>query len=346
MRCLAANSVSAPMNAWSNKSDILADMFHLSDPADIEPGQVVTVGPLPPTLVATLTERFRAWAVPEGLARDGFLVDHGARVRIVVTTGTVGVSTELMSRLPSLEAVVHFGVGYDNTDLASARARGIVVSNTPGVLDDCVADTALAMYLNLLRRFPEADRFVRNGQWHTGQFPLQHRASRRAVGILGLGRIGCAIASRLDALGCTISYHNRHERADVPYSYAVSPLELARNAEVLVVASSGGPENRGLVSRRVLEALGPDGYLINVARGSVVDETALIEMLETGKIAGAGLDVFAEEPDVPERLCALDQVVLLPHLASATLETRADMEGLTLANIAGYLAIGCLRSPV
>lgn len=312
----------------------------------IQPGQILTVGPLPPSLMATLSERYRARALPDGPQRAGFLVDHGAGVRVVVTTGAAGVDTRIMSTLPSLEAIVHFGVGHDNTDLASARARGVAVSNTPGVLDDCVADTALALYLNLLRGFCAADRFVRSGQWSREQFPLQRRANRRAVGILGLGRIGCAIARRLAALDCTITYHNRHERPDVPYRYVASPLELARHAEVLVVAAAGGPGTAGLVSREVLAALGPEGYLINVARGSVIDETALIDMLETGGIAGAGLDVFAGEPHVPERLRALDRVVLLPHLASATKETRADMEALTLANVESYLRAGTLLSPV
>ena len=313
---------------------------------DGEPGEVLTVGPLPPSLVAPLSERHHARALPDGPQQADFLADHGARVRIAVTTGAVGVGAELMSALPGLEAIVHFGVGHDNTDLASARARGIAVSNTPGVLDDCVADTALALYLNLLRGFCKADRFAREGRWAQEPFPLQHRANRRAVGILGLGRIGLAIAQRLDALGCTISYHNRRERTDVSYDYAASPLELARDVEVLVVAAAGGPGTAGLVSRQVLEALGPDGYLINVARGSVIEEAALTELLETGGIAGAGLDVFAEEPHVPERLRALDQVVLLPHLGSATQETRADMEALTLANVESYLATGRLRSPI
>lgn len=309
-------------------------------------GQVLTVGPLPPSLMATLTERHRARALPDEPQRAGFLVDHGDGVRLAVTTGAVGVDARLMAALPSLEAIVHFGVGHDNTDLASARARDIAVSNTPGVLDDCVADTALALYLNLLRGFCAADRFVRDGRWAHEPFPLQHRANRRTVGILGLGRIGLAIARRLDALGCTISYHNRRERTDVSYAYVASPVELARGVEVLVVASAGGPGTAGLVSRQVLEALGPAGYLINVARGSVVDETALTELLEAGGIAGAGLDVFADEPNVPERLRALDGVVLLPHLGSATQETRADMEALTLANVESFLATGRLRSPI
>lgn len=312
----------------------------------IRSGQVVTVGPLPPSLMAILSERYRAIALPEGLGRAEFLAEHGPGVRVVVTTGAAGVNAELLSALPSLEAIVHFGVGYDRTDITGALTRGIAVSNTPGVLDDCVADTALALYLNLLRGFPAADRFVRDGEWVHGQYPLQHRASRRTVGILGLGRIGCTIASRLTALGCAISYHNRHERTDVPYRYASSPLELARDSEVLIVAAAGGPDTAGLVSRHVLSALGPAGYLINVARGSVIDESALIDLLESEEIAGAGLDVFSDEPRVSEKLRDLDRVVLLPHLGSATIETRADMEALTVANVDSHLTIGALLSPI
>lgn len=309
-------------------------------------GQVVTLGPLPPSLVESLTERYRAHVLPDGPLRARFLGEHGASARVLVTTGAVGVDAELMSALPSLEAIVHFGVGYDGTDVAAARSRGVAVSNTPRVLDDCVADTALALYLNLLRGFSAADRFVRDGAWAHAPFPLQRRANRRSVGILGLGRIGSAIASRLTALGCTIAYHNRRERPDVTYRYVASALELARETEVLVVAAAGGPETAGLVNRRVLSALGPSGYLVNVARGSVVDEEALIELLETGGIAGAGLDVFADEPQVPKRLRTSDRVVLLPHIGSATRETRAEMEALTLANIESQLATGTLVSPV
>lgn len=312
----------------------------------IRPGQVVTVGPLPPSLMAMLSERYRAVALPEGPRRVEFLVEHGSVVRVAVTTGAAGVDADLLSALPSLEAIIHFGVGYDRTDIVGARARGVAVSNTPGVLDNCVADTALALYLNLLRGFPAADRFVRDGEWVHGQYPLQRRATRRSVGILGLGRIGCAIASRLTALDCTISYHNRHERTDVPYRYVASPFALARDSEVLIVAAAGGPDTAGLVSRQVLSALGPAGYLINVARGSVIDEGALIDLLESEGIAGAGLDVFSEEPRVPKRLCDLDRVVLLPHLGSATIETRADMESLTLANVDSHLTTGTLLSPV
>ncbi|MEQ3555029.1 2-hydroxyacid dehydrogenase [Pseudonocardia nematodicida] len=309
--------------------------------------EVLVVGTLKPSLAETLTGSYGARTLPgDGPERDAFLAEHGGTVRAVVTTGRFGVDAALMDALPKLGAVVNFGVGYDTTDVDTAAARGILVSNTPDVLTDCVADTALALYLDTLRGFSAADRFVRDGRWEQEGFPLRRRASGRRVGILGLGRIGRAIATRLEALGATISYHNRRPVADVPYAYAESPVALAAGVDVLVVAASGGSGSAGLVSREVLTALGPDGHLVNVARGSVVDEHALVELLSSGGLAGAGLDVFADEPHVPERLRALDQVVLLPHVASGTVETRADMEALTLRNLDRFLHDGTVVTPV
>ena len=240
-----------------------------------------------------------------------------------------------------------FGVGYDRTDVAEARRRGIAVSNTPGVLDACVADTAVGLVIDVMRGLSAADRFVRRGEWARGRAPaLSRRVTGARVGILGLGRIGLAIARRLAGFDTTISYHNRRPRLGVPYEYADSPVDLARDCDVLVVAAAGGPASRHLVDARVLDALGPDGFLVNVARGSVVDEAALVAALEAGGIAGAGLDVFADEPHVPVALLDRDDVVLLPHLASATQETRAAMVGLVLANVERFLADGTLVTPV
>lgn len=311
---------------------------------DVKPGEVLIVGRLKPSLAATLTENYGALTLPAEPA--GFLREHGGTVRAVVTTGRFGVDAALMADLPALGAIVNFGVGYDTTDVAAASARGIQVSNTPDVLTDCVADTALGLYLDVLRRFSAADRFVREGRWEQGDFPLQHRASGRRVGILGLGRIGRAIATRLEALGCTISYHNRRRLPEVPYAYAESALALAREVEVLVVAASGGADSAGLVNREVLAALGSRGYLVNIARGNVVDEESLVELLESGRLGGAGLDVYADEPHVPARLRALDSVVLLPHMASGTVETRGDMEALTLENLDRFLVYGSVVTPV
>jgi lactate dehydrogenase-like 2-hydroxyacid dehydrogenase len=215
------------------------------------------------------------------------------------------------------------------------------------VLTDCVADTAVGLVIDVMRRLSAGDRFVRRGEWADGRVPaLARRVTGARVGILGLGRIGLAIARRLAAFDATISYHNRSERTDVPYAYAASPIELARGCDVLVVAAAGGPDSRHLVGADVLDALGPDGFLVNVARGSIVDEEALVDALEDGRIAGAGLDVFSDEPRVPAALLDRDDVVLLPHVGSGTVETRAEMVELVLANVDQFLKTGTLVTPV
>ena len=242
---------------------------------------------------------------------------------------------------------MNFGVGYDTTDVGAAAARGVAVSNTPDVLTDCVADTAVGLVIDVMRGFSASDRYVRAGRWPVdGMYPLTRQVSNTRVGIIGLGRIGSAIAKRLSAFGCSISYHNRRQIADSPYTYMSSPEELARNVDVLIVAAAGGSSTRKLVSREVIDALGVDGYLVNIARGSVVDEEALVEALSEGRLAGAGLDVFADEPHVPEALLKMDNVVVLPHVGSGTVQTRAEMEELTLRNLDSFLKSGQLVTPV
>ncbi len=263
-----------------------------------------------------------------------------------ITSSRFGVTNEQMDALPNLRAIVHFGVGYETTDVEHARARGIAVSNTPDVLTDCVADLAVGALIDVQRGLSAADRFLRRGDWTAGQFPLATKVSGRRVGILGLGRIGKAIARRLVAFDADLSYHARHEVPGVPYRYHATPVELAAAVDVLVVATSGGPATRGLVSAEVLAALGRDGYLVNVARGSVVDEPALVSALVGGELAGAALDVFADEPNVPQELLPLDNVVLLPHIASATTETREAMGELAFRNLRQFLSEGTLITPV
>jgi lactate dehydrogenase-like 2-hydroxyacid dehydrogenase len=316
---------------------------------DLRVPRVLRVGALKPDLVESLATSYDALVLPEvGGERDAFLAEHGSTVGVVVTSGRFGVDRTLMEALPSLGAVVSFGVGYDTTDVAAAVERGVQVSNTPDVLTDCVADTALGLTLDVMRRFSAADRWVRSGAWGAsgGDFPLTHRVSGTRVGILGLGRIGQAIARRFEGFGCRIAYHSRSEVAGTAYFYHDSPAALAAAVDVLVVATSGGSGTAGLVDREVLEALGPDGYLVNIARGTVVDEEALVDLLVSGGLAGAGLDVFAQEPTVPGALLVLDNVVLLPHLASGTVETRADMSRLTLDNLDSWLQHGKLLTPV
>jgi lactate dehydrogenase-like 2-hydroxyacid dehydrogenase len=266
---------------------------------------------------------------------------------VAVTGGPPGVDADLIAALPNLEAIVNNGVGVDAIDLDAAKRRGIGVSNTPDVLSDTVADTALGLILMTLRHFGAADRYVRAGRWaRDGPFPYARDVNGLQVGILGLGRIGSAIATRLLGFDCAIAYHNRHRIDGSPYRYAESPVQLAESVDVLVVATTGDQKTRHLVDRRVLEALGPEGYLINIARGSVVDQDALVELVAGGGLAGAGLDVFADEPHVPAELFDLDNVVLLPHVGSATDRTRRAMAMLAIENLDSYLNTGELVTPV
>jgi len=235
-----------------------------------------------------------------------------------------------------------FGVGLDRLDLAEAKRRGIAVGYTPDVLNDCVADTAFALLLDVARRTAEADRYVRAGQWSTpgvaNVFPLGRKVSGAKLGIVGFGRIGRTIAKRGDGFEMVIRYHTRNPVADAPYPHEPSLIELARWADYLVVITAGGAGTRHLVNAAVLEALGPDGFIVNVARGSVIDEAALVAALKAGRIAGAGLDVFENEPNVPDELRNLDNVVLLPHIASATRETRQAMADRVFDNLQAFFA--------
>lgn len=314
----------------------------------MDPITVLQVGPLMPGVEEPLAKEYGAVRLPDSPAeQEEFLRTLGGNFDVAVTSGRTGVGTELMRALPKLRAVINFGVGYDTTDVAQAFERGIAVSNTPDVLNDCVADTAIALYIDVLRRISAADRYVRRGGWLSqGNFPLATKASGRRVGILGLGRIGRVIARRLEGFDCEISYHSRNPVQDVGYAYAASPRDLAAGCEVLIVAAAGGAGSAKLVDADVIDALGPRGYLINIARGSVVDEKALVGALLSGRLAGAGLDVFEDEPKVPEDLLALDNVVLLPHVGSATRETRAAMTDLTLANLRSFAETGAVLTEV
>jgi lactate dehydrogenase-like 2-hydroxyacid dehydrogenase len=309
---------------------------------------VLQVGPLKPSLAETLRTSYAALVLPDDDAgRAAFLAEHAGEITVAVTSGRTGVDAGLMTALPHLGAVVNFGVGYDTTDVEAAASRGVAVSNTPDVLTDCVADTAVGLMIDVLRQFSAADRYVRQGRWPVdGNYPLTRQVSNTRVGIIGMGRIGSAIAHRLSSFGCAISYHNRRVVADSPFAYVTSPVELARQVDVLIVAAAGGAETRHLIDREVIEALGADGYVINIARGSVIDEAALVDALTAGRIAGAGLDVFADEPQVPDELLTMDNVVLLPHVGSGTEQTRAAMEDLTLRNLDQFLTTGELVTPV
>lgn len=315
--------------------------------APISGPRVLRAGWLKPSLAATLDERYGARPIPEDESWADFVAEHGTDVEAVVCSGRTGVPGDVMRALPHLGAVINHGVGVERTDLAQARERGIQVANTPDVLTDCVADTAMALILDVMRGTPAADRFVRSGRWPLERnFPLTRRVTGARVGILGLGRIGLAIAKRLQGFDVTVSYHNRSRHDDVPYAYAPTPLALAEACDVLVVAAPGGPSSDGLVDRAVLDALGPRGYLVNVSRASIVDEDLMVAMLADGTLGGAGLDVFSHEPEVHPHLLGLDNVVLLPHVGSGTEETREDIARLVLANLDAYLTSGSVLTPI
>jgi lactate dehydrogenase-like 2-hydroxyacid dehydrogenase len=308
---------------------------------------VLQVGKIPQPLAEALEAKYRSLKLPDDASRPGFLAQHGRSVTAIVVAGPPGVDADLMQALPGLGAVVLLTDGYDDVDVDTARRLGIGVSHVPNVYDDAVAETAIGLMLATMRRLCAADRYVRAGRWRTDEnhYPATGQVSGSRVGILGLGRIGSAIAARLVAFNCAIAYHNRRPVPDSPYRYVASAVELAASVDVLVVATTGGSETEKLVNRAVLEALGPNGYLINIARGSVVDEQALVQMLVDGRLAGAGLDVFAHEPHVPPELCTLDNVVL-PHVGGNTRQAWAAAIALALQNLDEYLSRGTLTTPV
>lgn len=278
--------------------------------------------------------------------RTAFLAAEGAEFTGVVTDGHWGVPPEVMAALPNLKVISSYGVGYDAIDATAAAARGILVAHTPDVLNDEVADTAVLLWLAVSRRLVPADRWARSGDWEgKGAFPLTRSVQDRTVGILGLGRIGQTIADRVQAFRAKVVYHARSKK-DVAFGYFPDLVAMARASDVLICITPGGAGTRHIVNAEVIEALGPEGILINVARGSVVDEAALVAALEAGKLGGAGLDVFEAEPKIPEALKRMENVVLTPHVGSATVETRRAMGELTCDNLARFLKDGTVMTPV
>jgi len=307
---------------------------------------VLLKGTLMPELEARLAESFDLHLLRSEGEPQAFLAEHGARFSGLVTTAGYGADRALIDELPSLKVISSFGVGTDRLDLDAAKARSIAVGNTPDVLNDCVADLAMGLVIDVARGISASDRYVRRGGWPRGAYPLQTRVAGKRLGLVGLGRIGRVIAKRALGFEMDIRYHARRAVSEVPWRHEPSLLELARWADFLVVIVAGGPATRHLVSAAVLDALGPKGFLVNVARGSVVDEAALVDALIQRRIAGAGLDVFEHEPEVPGVLFTLDNVVLLPHVASATHETRGAMADLTFDNLASFYRDGRLLTPV
>lgn len=282
-----------------------------------------------------LARRFTVHKLHEAADKDALIAEIAPRLR-AIAGGNVGPA--LMDRLPKLEIIANFGVGYDSIDTAAARQRNIRVTNTPNVLNDAMAEITIGLMISLARRLPQGDQFVRQGKWLKGNFPLQSELNGKTVGILGLGRIGKEIALRCQAMKMRVVYHGRRRQADEPYVYYSSLLDMARDVDWLVLIAPGGKSTEKIVSREVLEALGPEGYLCNMARGTLVDETALVDLLRNGGIAGAALDVFEKEPNVPEALFGLDNVVLSPHQGSATQQTRNKMGDLVVANLDAHFA--------
>ncbi|MFL5435671.1 MAG: 2-hydroxyacid dehydrogenase [Myxococcales bacterium] len=267
---------------------------------------------------------------------DAGLAAHGPAIRAIVTRGRDKIGEEMLARLPAVELIANFGVGYDSIDVEAARRHGVVVTNTPDVLNDEVADLSVALLLATVRQIPQAERYLRSGRWLSGNFPLGPTLRDRTVGLIGMGRIGRRIAQRLRAFDVPVVYHSRTPQADVPYKHYPDLRAMAADVDTLLAIIPGGAGTRGIVDASVLAALGPRGIFVNVARGSVVDERALIEALRSKTILAAGLDVFADEPRVPAALLDLDNVVLLPHVGSATVYTRGLMGKLVVDNVVSW----------
>ncbi len=308
--------------------------------------------------VLLMTGVFPLWDM-EALAQDyellrlfeadnkaDFLAEHGQQIRAIATRGDLGASADLMRQLPNLEVVSVFGVGTDAVDLVHARGHSIKVTNTPDVLTDDVADIAVALLLAAARKIPQGDQLVRSGAWPSAGLPLVTKVSGKKVGIAGMGRIGIATAKRLAAFDCEISYFSRNAKTELPYRHVTSLIELAQSCEFLVVTLSGGDGTKNIINADVLSALGPDGILVNVSRGSTVDENALIKVLEEKTIKAAGLDVFWNEPNIDQRFFTLENVALHPHHASGTVETRKAMGQLVRDNLAAHFAGKALITPV
>lgn len=308
--------------------------------------EILSIGPLYAPSFEPMEREFTVHKLWQAKDRAALIAEVGGRVRGVQTTGGHGADAKLIAALPRLEIISCFGVGVDAVDLDAARQRGVIVTNTPDVLNECVADLAMGLTLATLRRISLGDRYVRAGSWLKGPLPLAQEIGGRTMGILGYGRIGKAIAKRAEAFGMRIVYHGRKPQPDVAHKYYASLTEMARDCDVLMVICPGGAATQHLVNAEVLKALGPEGTLINVARGSVVDEQALVRALADGSLGAAGLDVFESEPKVPEALFAMDQVVLQPHVGSATHETRKAMGDLTVDNLRAHFSGRPVLTPV
>jgi lactate dehydrogenase-like 2-hydroxyacid dehydrogenase len=301
--------------------------------------QVLLLGPLKPVVMNGLESACIVHKAHTAKDRDAFLAEHADVCAIACSATSEKIPGSFMERFPNLEIVASFGVGYDHMDAKWAAAHGVILTNTPGVLNEEVADTALGLLLCTVRELPQAERYLRAGKWRGKEYPLTKATLRdRTVGLVGMGGIGQAIARRLDAFGVPVVYHTRQQRAHLPYRHYVNLIDMARDVDILLAILPGGAATANMIDAKVLDALGPTGILINMARGSVVDEPALIKALQEKRILSAGLDVYAKEPNVPPELIAMDNVVLFPHLGSGSHYTRARMDQLVVDNILAWAA--------
>ena len=311
----------------------------------MKPDLIVTGKMYPPTLAA-LDAAYTTHKLFETKDRDAMIAGVADRITAVASSNSGGIDGATMAMLPKLKTISHFGVGYDTVDVDAARKRGIAVTNTPDVLTDDVADIAIALLLATVRRIPQGDRYVREGKWLKGAMALTDTIQGKSLGVIGIGRIGRAIAKRAEAFNLKVSYQGPNKKNDVTWPYYSDLVALAKDVDFLIAACPGGEATRGIVSRAVIDALGPKGVFVNISRGTVADEPALLEALQQGRLGGAGLDVFVDEPKVPEGFFALDNVVLQPHVGSASHQTRTAMGQLVIDNLAAHFAGKPLLTPV
>lgn len=308
--------------------------------------EILMMGPYPAWDLEDLESNYKVHKLWEAADQAAFLSEVGGNVRAIATRGEIGASAELMAALPKLEIVSCYGVGTDAIDLSHAKANGIRVTNTPNVLTADVADIGVGLLLAVARQIPQADAYVRDGRWRSANMHLVTRVHGKAVGIVGMGRIGVEVARRLSAFDCQVAYCDIDRRSDLPYAFVSDLIALAEQSEFLIVTLAGGAGTKDLINADILRALGRDGILINISRGSTVDEAALLDALERNVIKGAGLDVFRNEPAIDERFLRLANVVLQPHHASGTVETRQAMGQLVRDNLAAHFADRPLLTPV
>jgi lactate dehydrogenase-like 2-hydroxyacid dehydrogenase len=308
--------------------------------------EILMMGPYPAWDLEDLESNYKVHKLWEATDRAAFLSEVGGNVRAIATRGEIGASAELMKALPGLEIVSCYGVGTDAIDLSHAKANGIRVTNTPNVLTADVADIGVGLLLAVARQIPHADKYVRDGRWRSANMHLVTRVHGKNVGIVGMGRIGVEVAKRLAAFDCPIAYFDINQRDDLPYTFVPGLTALAEQSEFVIVTLAGGASTQGIINADVLRALGRDGILINISRGSTVDEAALLDALERNVIKGAGLDVFWNEPNIDERFLTLENVVVQPHHASGTVETRQAMGKLVRDNLAAHFARQPLLTPV